>query len=136
MRKCSSVFRVSRPASAQLCVGGPGCAQPHKPALHTASHDHTKIMPMTPRSKVWLCYFQSVLKAAKSECSSVESFADFWRSPCILPAAEKTRSTPADEAGAAKYCFTIFASAGHSFSLPFHHLSKLIFRSVTSLSAR
>ena len=46
---------------------------------------------------------QSVLKAAKSECSSVESFADFCRSPCILPAAEKTRSTPADEAGAAKY---------------------------------
>ena len=34
---------------------------------------------------------QSVLKAAKSECSSVESLADFCRSPCILPAAA-TRS--------------------------------------------
>ena len=36
----------------------------------------------------------SVLNAAKSalsECSSVESSADFCRSPCILPAAEKTR---------------------------------------------
>ena len=43
---------------------------------------------------------QSVLNAAKSECSSVESLADFCRSLCILPAAEKTRSTLADEAGA------------------------------------
>ena len=31
------------------------------------------------------------------------SLADLLRSPCILPAAEKTRSTPADDAGAAKY---------------------------------
>ena len=46
-----------------------------------------------------------MLKAAKRECSSVECLAAFWRSPCILPAAEKTRSTPAEEAGAAKYCF-------------------------------
>ena len=30
-------------------------------------------------------------KSALSECSSVESSADFCRSPCILPAAEKTR---------------------------------------------
>ena len=30
---------------------------------------------------------------------------------------EKTRSTPVDEAGAAKYCLTIFASAGHLDSL-------------------
>ena len=37
------------------------------------------------------------------------SLADFCRSPCIFPAAEKTRSTPPDEAGAAKYCLTIFA---------------------------
>ena len=43
----------------------------------------------------------------KAVCSSVESLADFWRSPCMLPAAEKTRSTPAEEAGAAKYCLTI-----------------------------
>ena len=28
-------------------------------------------------------------------------------SSCILPAAEKTRSTPADEAGAARNCFTV-----------------------------
>ena len=32
----------------------------------------------------------------------------------ILPAAEKTRSTPAEEAGAAKYCLTILASAARS----------------------
>ena len=31
--------------------------------------------------------------------------------------AEKTRSTPVDEAGAAKYCLTIFASADHLDSL-------------------
>ena len=31
--------------------------------------------------------------------------------------AEKTRSMPVDEAGAAKYCLTIFASAGHLDSL-------------------
>ena len=31
---------------------------------------------------------QSVLNAAKSECSRVSSLADFERSPCILPAAE------------------------------------------------
>ena len=43
--------------------------------------------------------------------------------PCILPAAEKTRSTPAEEAGAAKYCLTILASAGHFVSLAFHHAS-------------
>ena len=47
---------------------------------------------------------QSQLKAAKSECSRVLSFADLRRSSCIFPAAEKTRSTPADEKGAARYC--------------------------------
>ena len=51
---------------------------------------------------------QSVLKAALMECWSVESLADLcrlsYRSPCILPAAEKMCSTPAEEAGAAKYC--------------------------------
>ena len=55
----------------------------------------------------WLKLVQFVLNAAKRECSSVESLADFWRSPCILPAAEKTRSTPAEDAGAAKYCLII-----------------------------
>ena len=35
---------------------------------------------------------QSVLDAAKSECSRVSSLADFERSPYILPAAEKTRN--------------------------------------------
>ncbi len=34
----------------------------------------------------------------------------------MLPAAEKTRSTPAEDAGAAKYCLTILASAGHLLS--------------------
>ena len=63
-----------------------------------------------------------MLNAAKSECSSVESLADFCRSPCILPAAEKTRSTPPVEAGAEKYCLTIFASAGHLCSFSFHLL--------------
>ena len=43
----------------------------------------------------------SVLNAAKRECSKVVSLADFFRSVCILPAAEKTRSSPAEEAGAA-----------------------------------
>ena len=41
-----------------------------------------------------------MLYAAKSECASVESLADFCRSPSILSAAEKTRSsrdTTADE---------------------------------------
>lgn len=37
---------------------------------------------------------QSVLNAAKSECSMVESFIDLRRSVCMRPAAEKTRSTP------------------------------------------
>ena len=37
------------------------------------------------------------------------SLADLARSPCILPAAEKTRSMPPPEQGAAKYCLTILA---------------------------
>ena len=45
------------------------------------------------------------------------SFADLRRSSCIFPAAEKTRSTPADEKGAAKYCLAILASLGHVDSL-------------------
>ena len=49
---------------------------------------------------------QSVLNAANKECSRVESLTDFRRSLCIFPAAEKTRSTPAEEQGAEKYCFT------------------------------
>ena len=52
---------------------------------------------------------QSVLKAAKMEASRVVSLPFFLRSPCILPAALKTRSTAADDAGAAKYCLTILA---------------------------
>ena len=35
---------------------------------------------------------------ANSECSRVESLFAFCRSPCIFPAAEKTRSGPAEEA--------------------------------------
>lgn len=77
-----------------------------------------------------------MLNAAKSECSSVESLADFWRSPCILPAAEKTRSTPADDAGAAKYCLTILASAGHFASRARHHLRMSSSQFGTSVSSR
>ena len=32
---------------------------------------------------------------------------DLHRSECILPAAEKTRFTPADETGTARYCLAI-----------------------------
>ena len=66
---------------------------------------------------------QSVLKAANRECSSVVSLADFCRSLCIFPAAEKTRSTPPVEAGAAKYCLAICPSAGHLRALTFHQSS-------------
>ena len=39
----------------------------------------------------------------------------------FLPAAENTRSTPAEEAGAAKYCLPILARCGaHFISLAFH----------------
>ena len=41
------------------------------------------------------------------------------RSSCTIDLAsraENTRSTPAEEAGAARYCLTIFASAGHTIS--------------------
>ena len=65
-----------------------------------------------------------MLNAANSECSRVVSLADLDRSPCILPAAEKTHSTPADEAGAANYCFTILARFGHLASFIFHHTSR------------
>ena len=36
---------------------------------------------------------------AKRDASSVPALVDFLRSECILPTAEKTRSTPADDAG-------------------------------------
>ena len=61
---------------------------------------------------------------------------DLESSPCILPAAEKTHSTPADEAGAAKYTillhhqFTILARLGHLGSFSFHQLSTLMLMSV------
>ena len=45
-----------------------------------------------------------MLNAANIECSRVSSFADFLMSECISPAAEKTRSTPAEEAGALYHC--------------------------------
>ena len=38
-------------------------------------------------------------------------------SECILPAALKTRSTPADDAGAEKYCLTILVRRGQRGSL-------------------
>jgi len=34
----------------------------------------------------------------------------FFKSECIFPAAENMRSTPAEDVGDAKYCFTILAS--------------------------
>ena len=54
----------------------------------------------------------------------------------MLPAAEKTRSTPAEEAGAAKYCLTILASAGHLLSFACHHASTLTSSGGSSVSAR
>ena len=53
----------------------------------------------------------SVFCIAKRECSRLESLVAFFKSSCILPAAEKTRSTPADDAGAAKYCLPSRAGA-------------------------
>ena len=63
------------------------------------------------------------LMAAKRECSMVSALTDLDRSPCILPAALKTRSTPAEEAGAARYCFTILHKLVHSVSFACHHFS-------------
>ena len=54
----------------------------------------------------------------------------------VAPAAEKTRSTPAEEAGAAKYCLTILASAGHLLSFACHHESTLTSRDGSSGSNR
>lgn len=42
------------------------------------------------------------MKAAKNECSRVESLAGFWKSLFILTAAKKTCLLPAGEADAAK----------------------------------
>merc|ERR1712003_370241 len=55
---------------------------------------------------------------------------------CILPAAEKTRSTPADEAGAEKYCLTILAKAGHLLSFACHQESTITSISGSSGSIR
>ena len=60
------------------------------------------------------------------------SLADLRRSSCIRPAAEKTRSTPADEAGIDKYCLTILASLGHIDSLSFQYASRSRSMSVSS----
>ena len=56
------------------------------------------------------------------ECCGELSLADLRRSLCILPAAEKTRSTRADDAGAAKYCLTIRARLGHCTSRDCTHI--------------
>ena len=50
--------------------------------------------------------------------------------------AEKTRSTPAEDAGATKYCFTILARLGQRFSLAFHQSSTFTSSSGSSASAR
>ena len=80
--------------------------------------------PNTLDGAIYTPFTHLVLKAAKSECLRESSDIDLRRSECILPAAEKTRSTPAEEAGAAKYCLAILDSAGHVASLTFHHLSR------------
>ena len=79
---------------------------------------------------------QGVLKAAKRECCSVASLADFCRSPCIFPAAENLRSTPPVEAGAARYCLAILHRLGQRVSLPCQYLSVLRSRSSSSGSPK
>ena len=69
------------------------------------------------------------LMAANREYSRVSALTDLDKSPCILPAALKTRSTPAEEAGAARYCLTILHRLGHLVSLACHHFSTLQSRS-------
>ena len=72
--------------------------------------------PRGPRPKCSLRH--SVLNAAKSECSSELSFSDLRRTSCIFPAAEKERSTPADENGATRYCFAILTPSASIQSFP------------------
>ena len=43
----------------------------------------------------------------------------------MRPAAENTRSTPAVEAGAARYCLAILASLGKRYSTWFFHLVRV-----------
>jgi len=43
---------------------------------------------------------------------------------CQPPAALKTRSTPAEDAGEAKYCLTILARLGHFVTLTCHDSSQ------------
>ena len=62
-------------------------------------------------------------------------FMDLRKSSCMRPAAENTRSTPAEEAGVARYCLAILASFGQLDSRFFHQLSSWISRS-SSGSAR
>ena len=61
-------------------------------------------------------------------------FIDLRRSSCMRPAAENTRSTPASEAGEARYCFTILASFGQRASQFFHQLTRSISRSSSGSS--
>ena len=63
----------------------------------------------------------AVFCIANRDASSVQSFADFFKSSCILPAAEKTRSTPPEDAGrggAAKYCLVEDGTVPLVFLLP------------------
>ena len=53
---------------------------------------------------------------ATRECCSDSLLIDLRMSLCMRPAAEKTRSTPADDAGEARNCLAIFASLGHLLS--------------------
>lgn len=109
-------------SSHQLCRALTGlavCSHPasgmHPPACHMRqAHPHSH---------------SNMLNAAKNECSSVLSFSDLRRSSCIFPAAEKTRSTPPDENGAARYCLAIL---GHVVSFSFQYFNKSRSMSVSS----
>ena len=55
--------------------------------------------PAAPPPRTWhgLAALTRWLNAAMSECLSMPSLIDLRRSSCILPAAEKTRSTPENQ---------------------------------------
>ena len=84
----------NRTVVARLTYSNPIRINPRR--LNPIRIDPRRLNPIRPiQDTPWfiptLVWSHFVLNAAKSECSSVESLADFCRSPCILPAAEKTR---------------------------------------------
>ena len=58
-------------------------------------------------------------------CFRVSPLWRFCSGPCILPAALKTRSTPADEIGAARICLAILERLGNRHSCVCHQWSWL-----------